>query len=409
MENLFDEKSNTIENVVMARKSVIALVDCDSFFVSCEQSVNSELKGRPVCVMSGRGQCVISRSKEAKKLGIRMGMPYFQIEGQMKKATYINANHELYSKISEKVMTILKNFSPKVEVYSIDEAFVDLTGLERLYKKNYLEIAQMIREEVLKYTDIPVSIGVSSSKSLAKLASDKAKTMGEGVFLIGARKIVPLLQNTSIDEIWGIGKNLSILLRKNGILTAYELVCQDDLWLNKQIGIRGLEMKHELLGEMVSPVSNEVKLPKSIQKTSALAKFSSDKNYLKNSLNYHIHRACVKLRGINAKCKGVSIFLRTKDFRIFCEKKVLNVATDFELEISDIVFTLLDKLYNPNILYRSTGVILDTFTMNDEAQISLFADEKVDEKKEKLSKCFDKLEARFGKDIIQTGFVKKDV
>ncbi len=409
MENLFDEKSNTIENVVMARKSVIALVDCDSFFVSCEQSVNSELKGKPVCVMSGRGQCVISRSKEAKKLGIRMGMPYFQIEGQMKKATYINANHELYSKISEKVMTILKNFSPKVEVYSIDEAFVDLTGLERLYKKNYLEIAQMIREEVLKHTDIPVSIGVSSSKSLAKLASDKAKTMGEGVFLIGARKIVPLLQNTSIDEIWGIGKNLSILLRKNGILTAYELVCQDDLWLNKQIGIRGLEMKHELLGEMVSPVSNEVKLPKSIQKTSALAKFSSDKNYLKNSLNYHIHRACVKLRGINAKCKGVSIFLRTKDFRVFCEKKVLNVATDFELEISDIVFTLLDKLYNPNILYRSTGVILDTFTMNDEAQMSLFADEKVDEKKEKLSKCFDKLEARFGKDIIQTGFVKKDV
>ena len=409
MENLFDEKSNTIENVVMARKSVIALVDCDSFFVSCEQSVNSELKGRPVCVMSGRGQCVISRSKEAKKLGIRMGMPYFQVEGQMKKATYINANHELYSKISEKVMTILKNFSPKVEVYSIDEAFVDLTGLERLYKKNYLEIAQMIREEVLKRTDIPVSIGVSSSKSLAKLASDKAKTMGEGVFLIGARKIVPLLQNTSIDEIWGIGKNLSILLRKNGILTAYELVCQDDLWLNKQIGIRGLEMKHELLGEMVSSVSNEVKLPKSIQKTSALAKFSSDKNYLKNSLNYHIHRACVKLRGINAKCKGVSIFLRTKDFRVFCEKKVLNVATDFELEISDIVFTLLDKLYNPNILYRSTGVILDTFTMNDEAQMSLFADEKVDEKKEKLSKCFDKLEARFGKDIIQTGFVKKDV
>lgn len=409
MENLFDEKSNTIENVVMARKSVIALVDCDSFFVSCEQSVNSELKGRPVCVMSGRGQCVISRSKEAKKLGIRMGMPYFQIEGQMKKATYINANHELYSKISEKVMTILKNFSPKVEVYSIDEAFVDLTGLERLYKKNYLEIAQMIREEVLKHTDIPVSIGVSSSKSLAKLASDKAKTMGEGVFLIGARKIVPLLQNTSIDEIWGIGKNLSILLRKNGILTAYELVCQDDLWLNKQIGIRGLEMKHELLGEMVSPVSNEVKLPKSIQKTSALAKFSSDKNYLKNSLNYHIHRACAKLRKINAKCKGVTIFLRTKDFRVFSEKKVLNVSSDFELEISDIVFTLLDKLYNPNILYRSTGVILDTFTMNDEAQMSLFADEKVDEKKEKLSKCFDKLEARFGKDIIQTGFVKKDV
>lgn len=406
---MLEENKKISDNINMARKHIIALVDCDSFFVSCEQAVNPELKGKPVCVMSGRGQCVISRSKEAKKLGVRMGMPYFQIEGQMKKAIYINANHDLYYEISKKVMAVLKEFSPKVEIYSIDEAFVDLTGLERLYKKNYLEIAQMIRDEVKEKVDIPVSIGLSSSKSLAKLASDKAKKLEEGVMLIGARKIVPLLQKTSIDEIWGIGKNLSALFRRNGILTAYELVSQDDVWLNKQVGIRGLEMKHELLGEMVSPVCNEVKLPQSIQKTSALAKFSSDKNYLKNSLNYHIHRACVKLRKINAKCKGISIFLRTKDFRVFCEKKVLNAATDFELEISDIVFELLEKIYNENILYRSTGVILDTFVFNSQAQMSLFADINVDEKKEKLSKCFDKLEERFGKDIIQTGFIKKDV
>lgn len=406
---MLEENQKISDNVDMAKKHVIALVDCDSFFVSCEQSVNPDLKGKPVCVMSGRGQCVISRSKEAKKLGIRMGMPYFQIEGQMKKAVFINANHELYCQISEKVMDVLKSFSPKVEIYSIDEAFVELTGLERLYKKNYLEIAQMIRQEVLDKVDIPVSIGVSSSKSLAKLASDKAKKADEGVFLVGSRKIIPLLEKTSIDEIWGIGKNLSIMLRKHGILTAYELISQDDLWLNKQIGIHGLEMKHELLGEMISPVSNEIKLPKSIQKTSALAKFSSDKNYLKNSLNYHIHRACVKLRKINAKCKGVSIFLRTKDFKVYCEKKVLNIGTDFELEISDIVFELLEKIYNPNILYRSTGVILDTFVFNNEAQMSLFSDNVVDERKEKLSKCFDKLEQKFGKDIIQTGFIKKDV
>ena len=406
---MVDENKNISDNIDMARKHIIALVDCDSFFVSCEQSVNPELKGKAVCVMSGRGQCVISRSKEAKKLGIRMGMPYFQIEGQMKKAVYINANHDLYSEISKKVMDVLKDFSPLVEIYSIDEAFVDLTWLERLYKKNYLEIAQMIRQEIKDRVDIPVSIGLSSSKSLAKLASDKAKSLEEGVYLIGARKIIPVLQKTSIDEIWGIGKNLSALFRKNGVLTAYELVSQDDLWLNKQIGIRGLEMKHELLGEMVSPVSDEIKLPKSIQKTSALAKFTSDKNYLKNSLNYHIHRACVKLRKINAKCKGISIFLRTRDFKVYCEKKILNVPTDFELEISDIIFELLDKIYNPNILYRSTGVILDTFELNNEAQMSLFSDLIVDERKNKLTKCLDKLEEKFGKDIIQTGFIKKDV
>lgn len=406
---MLDEDLNINDNIDMARKNIIALVDCDSFFVSCEQAVNPELKNKAVCVMSGRGQCVISRSKEAKKLGIRMGMPYFQIEGDMRKSVFINANHELYSEISQKVMDVLKSFSPTVEVYSVDEAFVDLTGLERLYKRNYLEIAQMIRQKVKDEVDIPVSIGVSSSKSLAKLASDKAKKLEEGVFLIGSRKITPLLQKTSIDEIWGIGRNLSLMLRKHGILTAYELVSQDDLWLDKQIGIRGLEMKHELLGEMISPVSSEVKLPKSIQKTCALAKFTSDKDYLKNSLNYHIHRACVKLRKINAKCKGVSIFLRTKDFKVYCEKKVLNAGCDFELEISDIVFELLDKIYNPNILYRSTGVILDTFVLNSEEQMSLFANVSVDTKKEKLSQCLDKLEQKFGKDIIQTGFIKKDV
>ncbi len=406
---MLEEILNITDNVDMAKKHVIALVDCDSFFVSCEQAVNPELKGKPVCVMSGRGQCVISRSKEAKKLGVRMGMPYFQIEGAMKKAIYINANHDLYCEISEKVMDVLKEISPKVEVYSVDEAFVDLTGLERLYKKNYYEIAQFIREEIKNKADIPVSIGISSSKTLAKLASDKAKKLEEGVFLIGSRKIQPELLKTSIDEIWGIGRNLSALFRKNGILTAYELVQQNDLWLNKQIGIRGLEMKHELLGEMISPVDDSVKLPKSIQKTSALAKFTSDKEYLKNSLNYHIHRACVKLRKLDAKCFGISIYLRTKDFKVFCEKRVLNKATNFELEISDIIFELLDELYNPKILYRSTGVILDTFEQNNEAQLSIFDNPEDDIKKEKLTKCFDKLESRFGKNIIQTGFITDDV
>lgn len=409
MAHKLDEIQNRINNIAMAKKNVIALVDCDSFFVSCEQKVNPELKGKPVCVMSARGQCVISRSKEAKALGIRMGMPYFQVEGKMKEATFINASHDLYGNVSREVMSILKEFSPNVEVYSIDEAFVDLTGLERLYKKNYLEIAEMIRAEIKEQVDIPVSIGVSSTKSLAKLASDKAKKLEEGIFLIGSRKILPVLERTSIDEIWGIGRNLSALLRKNGILTAYELVKQSDIWLNKQIGIRGLEMKHELLGEMVSPVSNEIKLPKSIQKTSAMAKFTSDKEYIKNSLNYHIHRACVKLRRLNAKCHGIGLMLRTKDFKVYYDKRVLNQATSFELEISDIIFEMLEDMYNPNILYRSTGVTLDSFVYNNEAQLSLFANNEEETKKDKLSKCFDKLEEKFGKDIIQTGFITKDV
>lgn len=199
-----------------------------------------------------------------------MGIPTFKMTKEMKEATLITASHDLYGEISDEVMSVLKSISPKVEQYSIDEAFVDLTGLVRLYKKNYLELAQMIRQEVLEKVDIPVSIGVSTSKSLAKLASDKAKNFEGGVFLVGSRKIEPLLKHTAIEEIWGIGRNLSRLFRQNGILSAYDLVQRSDSWLDKQIGIRGLEMKHELLGEMVSPVDDTFKPPKSIQKQAPL-------------------------------------------------------------------------------------------------------------------------------------------
>ena len=369
MEHKLEIFRDAFDNIDMA-KSVIALVDCDSFFVSCEQKVNPELKGKPVCVLSGHGQCVISRSREAKKLGIPMGIPTFKMTKEMKEATLITASHDLYGEISDEVMSVLKSISPKVEQYSIDEAFVDLTGLVRLYKKNYLELAQMIRQEVLEKVDIPVSIGVSTSKSLAKLASDKAKNFEGGVFLVGSRKIEPLLKHTAIEEIWGIGRNLSRLFRQNGILSAYDLVQRSDSWLDKQIGIRGLEMKHELLGEMVSPVDDTFKPPKSIQKTSAFGIFTSDLEFIKNELNYHIHSACKKLRRLNLKCSGIAVMLRTKvEFKVYYEKITIPHATCYEWEISDIVFKLLEKIYNPNIIYRSSGVILDDFMSTSGEQI----------------------------------------
>ena len=402
-ENLF----NIVDTSAMAHKNVIALIDCDSFFVSCEQKIIPELKGKPVCVLSGHGQCVISRSREAKALGIPMGIPTFKMTKEMKKATLITASHDLYGEISEEVMDVLKEFSPKVEVYSIDEAFVDLTGLERLYKRNYYAIAKMIQAEVRNKVDIPVSIGLSGSKSLAKLASDKAKNIEGGIFLIGARKIEPVLKKTSIDEIWGIGRNLSKMLRQNGILTAYELVLKSDYWLDKHIGIRGLEMKHELLGEMISVVDDSFKPPKSIQKTSAFGIFTSDLDFIKNQLNYHIHRACKKLRSLDLKCSGIAVMLRTKvEFKVYYEKTTIPHSTCYEWEISDIVFKLLEKIYNPNIVYRSSGVILDEFTSNNGAQMFLFADNESVEKSARLAKSLDKLEAKFGRDIVQTGFVK---
>ena len=391
----------------MVNQKVIALVDCDSFFVSCEQKRNPELKGKPVCVLSNNDGCVISRSREAKKMGVRMGEPYFMCKKEHPKAIYITADHEYYSFVSHQVMAILKDFSPLVQIYSVDEAFVDLTGLTKLYKRNYKKLAIYLRQRVLEEADIPVSIGVSSTKTLAKLASDKSKYITEGVYLIGKRKIERELNDTRIEEIWGIGRRLSVGLKKHGIITALELVRKDDKWLDKEIGIHGIEMKHELLGEMVSKVTNAEKLPKSIQNTKAFGIFTSDFNYIKNELNKHIHTSCRKLRSYNTKCMQIGVMLRTKDFRFFYTKKDLLTPVDFELEISNIAIKLLAEIYDPNILYRSTGVTLEKIGEQGSEQLSLYTDNTDIEKKAKLAQCFDKLESKFGKNIIKTGFYTK--
>lgn len=396
-----------INTNIMNKQKVIALVDCDSFFVSCEQKRNPDLKGKAVCVLSNSDGCVISRSREAKKMGVRMGEPYFMAKKEHPKAIYITADHEYYSEVSHKVMSILKEFSPFAQVYSIDEAFVDLTGLTRLYKKNYYKLAIFLREKILQEADIPVSIGVSSTKTLSKLASDKAKNHSDGVYLIGKRKIIQELRHTNIEEIWGIGRRLTLRLKQNGILTAQELLSASDSWIDKNIGIHGLEMKHELSGEMVSAVTNEEKFPKSIQNTRAFGIFTSDFNFIKNELNRHIHTSCRKLRCYDTKCLQIGVMLRTKDFKVFYTKKDLTAPTDFELEISNIAIELLKEIYNPNIIYRSTGVILEKIGEQGTEQLSLYSDTIFEEKKKKLTKCFDKLESRFGKNIVQTGFTIK--
>lgn len=388
----------------MVKQRVIALVDCDSFFVSCEQKREPSLKNKPVCVLSNKDGCVISRSREAKRMGVRMGEPYFMCKKEHPKAIYIVADHEYYHFVSNQVMSILKDFSPTVQIYSVDEAFVDFTGLTKLYKKNYRDLAIFLRQRVLNEADIPVSIGVSSTKTLAKLASDKSKNIYEGIYLIGRRKIERELAKTSIEEIWGIGRRITAHLKKLGVLTAGELIKRDDKWLDSKFGIHGIEMRHELLGEMVSPVTNAESLPKSIQNTKAFGIFTSDFNYIKNELNKHIHTSCRKLRSYNTKCSQIGVMLRTKDFRVFYTKKDLLKPEDFELEISNIAIKLLQEIYNPNIIYRSTGVVLEKIGEQGSEQLSLYADNTDLEKKAKLAKCFDKLESKFGKNIVKTGF-----
>lgn len=413
-------------------ENIIALVDCDSFFVSCEQALDVTLEGKAVCVLSNNDACVVARSREAKELGIAMGMPYFMAKKQFPNAVYVSGDLHKYKDFSRKVMAILRDFSPTVEVYSIDEAFVELSGLKKMYKQNYFEIAKSIREKIKTEVGINVSIGVSRSKVLAKLACENAKPgknssrnslpprgarvgmggspleNGNGIYLIGKGKIQKLLKKTKVQEIWGIGKNTTQLFNRWGVLYCSELVKKSDEWLKERVGKRGVELKHELMGESIDKVKTTKKLPKSIQNTRSFPKSTNDINYIKNALNIHIHTSCSKLRHLKGKCKSVSVMLKTKDFALYWEKKVLEDSTNFELDISREIFKLLEKIYNPDLIYRSCGVTLENIDYSEESQLSLFASCSNKKNYEKLASAIDKLEKKFGKNTVRTGFFEEE-
>ncbi|DAB01428.1 MAG: hypothetical protein KIC88_02890 [Acinetobacter sp.] len=393
----------------MTNQKYIALIDCDSFFVSCERKLNPELKGIPVAVVSGERGCVISRSKEAKMLGLPMGLPLFQAVQRVPECIYISANHYAYTKISKQVMNILKDFSPNVEVYSIDEAFVDFTGLTKLYKKNYFKLARELQKRIADEVDIPVTIGISRSKTLAKLASDKAKNTSARIAVIGKCGIHHLLEFTEIQEVWGIGRKLGVRLRGLGVRTALDFINKDDKWVKSKFGKNGLTSKAELSGIMVSPISNEVELPKSISDTKSFLEFSSDLQFLKNELSIHIHESCARLRKIDCKCATIGVLLKTKDFRTLYSKVQLDIPTDFEFEISRAAFPLLTEMFNSREVYRSVGIVLEDFREKAEEQLTLFSNNEKKEQNEKLGQSLDKLEKKFGRNIVRTGFTNKEV
>ncbi len=393
----------------MSLQKYIALIDCDSFFVSCERVINPEFQNLPLSVVSGERGCIISRSREAKLLGVPMGIPLFQAVEKYPECIYLSANHYVYTLISNKVMKILKEFSPNVEIYSIDEAFVDLTGLTKLYKKNYYKLVKDLQRKILEETGIPVSIGVSRSKTLAKLASDKAKSTRDRICLVGKSKIKEFLSITDIQEIWGIGRKLGVKLKGLGVRKALDLIEKDDLWIKSRFGKNGLTIKSELLGNIVSKVSNEIELPKSLSDSKSFLEFTSDLKFLKNELSIHIHEVCSRLRKINSKTSLIGVFLKTKDFRTYYEKISLEVPTDFEFEVSKYAFQLLEKMYSPNILYRSVGIVLEDFNSTKNEQLLLFDNEEKRLLKENLGKSLDKLEKKFGRNIVRTGFVNKEV
>lgn len=382
----------------------IALVDCNNFFVSCEQLMNPLLKNRPVCVLSNNDGCIIARSKEAKELGIPMGYPLFKARKEFKNVIYISRNFGLYHDISNRIIMKLMSYTPDVEQYSIDEAFLDLTGLKKLYRCSYEEIIAKIKTEIETEIGVPVSIGLAPSKTLAKLACEKAKkdkTLN-GLCRIRHRQIDDILRRTYIEDIWGIGKNTAALFHKYGIYKCSEITKQNEFWLKKIWGKRGLELKMELTGISAYPVNSKIEQPKSIQKTSAFSHFTSDSEYIKGSLHYHSHQVCSKLRKLGLQTEIVFVMLRTKDFRVFTEKIVLPEPSDSEFLINQYADKLFEKIYDPSIIYRASGIFADKLSEKSASQLFLFEDEKT-QKAKKIAQVWDNLEEKYGRSCFQVG------
>ena len=382
----------------------IALVDCNNFFVSCEQLMNPALRNRAVCVLSNNDGCIIARSKEAKQMGIPMGYPLLK---EFKNVIYISRNFGLYHDISKRIILKLMSYTPEVEQYSIDEAFLDLTGLKKLYRCSYEEIIAKIKTEIEAEIGVPVSIGLAPTKTLAKLACEKAKKDKNlnGLCRIYRHDIDEILKRTQIEDIWGIGKNSAALFHKYGIYKCSEIVKQNDFWLKKIWGKRGLELKMELAGESANPVQSKIELPKSIQKTSAFSHFTQDKDYIKGSLHYHSHQVCSKLRKLGLQTEIIFVMLRTKDFRVYTEKIVLPEPTDSEFLVNQYADKLLDKLYDKNIIYRSSGIYADKLSEKASSQLFLFEDEKT-KKAKKIAQVWDNIEKKYGRNSFQIGITK---
>ena len=381
-------------------KHYIALADCDCFFVSAERAFNPRLDGRAVAVLSNNDGCVISRSREAKALGLKMGEPYFMAKKRLPQVLYVRANHDLYRSISAKVMAKFKSFTPDVEVCSVDEAYLDLTWTKLLYRQNYIKTAQMIRQAVWDELHIPVSIGLSTTKTLAKLASDKAKNAG-GVFAIGSAERNKILAQTLIADVSGVGRKLLLKMREECIFTALDFVMRPDYWVKARFGTHGADLKAELSGIPLFKVEPDDKAPLSIQQTSALREFSSDIAVLKTDLCRHIHTACRKARSEGAKAAAIEVMLRTKEYKVVTARSKLDFASNQETEITPPALRLLTQLFTPAVVWRSTGITLTGLVYGEREQLDLFQPAKKSD--DRLGSILDKLEEKFGKNIVHLG------
>lgn len=384
---------------------MIALADCNNFYASCERSIRPELEGKPIVVLSNNDGCIIARSNESKALGYKMGAPYFKVREQLLRdqVHVFSGNIPFYREVSEKIMNILESECNAMEVYSIDEAFMDFTDVAAPDEK-----AVLLKKRVFEQTRIPISVGIAETKVLAKLASHIAKKhCHTGVFLLQGKDLVSrALSYYAVEELWGVGRRHAHFLHDKGIFQASQLAQANESWLRKHMKIGGVRLARELNGIPCFSLEEHRPSKKSIMTSRSFRRELETFASLNEALSNFASSCAFKLRKQKTRAKKIAVFIQTNRFKSAVKKHSayleleFPVATNDSINIVKGVYQLLDRMYDAECQYKRAGVIVSDIIPDQEVQLNLFSEQNI-VKRAKLMKVYDAINQKMGEGTLK--------
>ena len=388
-------------------QSMIALVDCNNFYVSCERVFRPDLNNKPVVVLSNNDGCVISRSQEAKDLGIKMGVPYFKHKQAFKRhgVKAFSSNYTLYADMSNRVMETLSKFTPNIENYSVDEAFLSFDGMNI----NLKDYGHNIKNTVFNWTGMPVSVGIAKTKVLSKIANEIAKKnpKAKGVMNmsgISQKQIDSILNVFKVEDLWGVGRRYAMMLHKHGIKTALQLKQIEIRWIRKKMTVLGERIVRELRETPCIPLETISKDKKEITCSRSFGKKITNIKDIKESIADYVFRAGEKLRSQESLCSGLYVYIATS---YFAEDKYANgayiklsSATADTSKLISKAYSIIDKIFLAGKKYAKAGVVLSGITNNTNIQSDLFIKPYTKTKQKNLMSTIDELNTRMGKNTV---------
>jgi DNA polymerase V len=379
-------------------KEIFALVDCNNFYASCERVFNPKLEGKPIIVLSNNDGCVVARSNEAKALGIGMGVPAFEVEDIISKngIEVFSSNYALYADMSRRVMETLSAFTPDIEIYSIDEAFLNLGG----FNCSLTDYGQKIQQTVKQWTGMPVTVGIARTKTLAKIANRIAKKSAEanGVLdLTDSAYIDRILAETPVEKIWTVGIKTAIKLKRTGIKTALALRNADINWVRQKFGVVGIRTVYELRDICCYPLEHNPPTKKSIAVSRMFGKPIESIEELREAIASYVSRAGEKLRQQHLAAAAMTVFVTTSRFienRYFNSHTVeFDAATNDTMELIRAALLCIGRLYRKGFAFKKTGLILSGLVPEKQVQKNLF--DNIDrEKTQRLMRAIDTINTR---------------